>query len=130
MNNDYAIFIAPLSFQIGNKNRYINLNNYHNWHFTLKSKIKREYERIIQNQALESKHNFKKINLTFILYPPDKRRRDRANALCLHEKYFCDGLVKAEALKDDCDKFIESTTYMTGAVDKTDPRVEIHISEA
>ena len=124
-----AIYVAPLRLQEGKKLYTLNYNRIQSAHFIVKGKLKETYEALIRRQCLPSQR-FKQVNLTLVLYPKDKRRRDRANVLCLHEKFCCDALVKAGVLADDSDDYVLSTTYFTGSIDKNDPRVEIHVTEA
>ncbi len=119
-------FIMPLSIQIGRKKLSINLNTYRNLHFLVSNKLKIEYSRLIHAQVKEVK-KYDKISLRFTLYPPNKMRRDRSNYLSIHEKFFCDAIVSAGIIEDDCDKYIISSFYSTGIVDKDNPRVEIEI---
>jgi len=72
---------------------------------------------------------FRNISLTFILHRGDKRRVDRSNILSIHEKFFCDGLTACGCIIDDCDKFLDSSHYHTGDIDKENPRVDIFIKE-
>ena len=64
-----------------------------------------------------------------MLHRADKRKVDRANALCLHEKFACDALVKNKFIEDDNDNFLASTLYLTGEKDKENPRAEMLIFE-
>lgn len=75
------------------------------------------------------KVELEKISLEFVLYKKDKRRQDRANALSIHEKFFCDALVEGSFIGDDSDNYIESTTYRTGGIDKENPRVDIYVTD-
>lgn len=109
------------------KKYHLNLNNYSGWHYHLKSDLKNFYHETILPQ-IEGKI-FNKINIKFTYYAPDKRRRDKANALSVHEKYFCDSLVKAGVLIDDNNDFIGDCSYHFAGLDKDNPRVEIIVSE-
>lgn len=64
--------------------------------------------------------------VTTVWFPPDKRRRD-ANSLVLTAKAAIDGLVDAGVWPDDDPAHVASETYRIGPVDRTDPRIEIHI---
>lgn len=129
------IISMPLYFDMGISRRtkkpnryYINLNNYHTWHFQVRNKLKIKYKEVL---ALKVKDVVlgKKTALNFILHRGDKRKVDRANILSIHEKFFCDGLVECGCIKDDDDSYIESTHYYTGAIDKENPRVDIELVE-
>jgi Holliday junction resolvase RusA-like endonuclease len=120
----------PLYIVRSNKKRYLNLNNYRNWHFHLSNQIKKDYKNLVNSEM--QKHRlikFKKISLEFVLHKGNKGKIDRSNALSIHEKFFCDALVELGFLIDDNDSFIESTHYYTGEIDKINPRVDIKITE-
>tara|TARA_Y100000034_G_scaffold63302_2_gene76612 strand:- start:5611 stop:5991 length:381 start_codon:yes stop_codon:yes gene_type:complete len=109
------------------KRYYLNINNYHNWHFQVRNKLKIAYSQILAPKVKGLTLSKAGINLHFQLVRGDKRRVDRSNVLCLHEKFFCDGLINAGCIEDDNDKFIISTLYTTGEIDKENPRVDIWI---
>lgn len=118
----------PLSLIVGKKKYSINLNPYLHWHYHEVNAIKKAYSAIIQAQVKAQGPKFyDKASLRFTLYPPSKSRRDRANFLSIHEKFFCDAIVSAGIIEDDSDKYIISSFYSTGIVDKDNPRVEIEI---
>lgn len=107
---------------------YYNLNQYRNWHYQVNNKLKKIYKDAAQ-PFLEGLSFSKPIELTFTLWKRDKRRIDRANPLCIHEKFFCDALVESGCMPDDNDEFIVATHYYTGGIDRDNPRVDILISE-
>jgi len=122
-------FTAPLYVRKGvkkPKNIYFNLNNYRNWNHFLSNDLKKQYKNLLKEQ-LENKKYDKPIKLTFILYKGSNRKIDRANPLCIHEKFFCDALQEYGCIPDDNDEYITQTLYLTGGVDKDNPRVEILI---
>ena len=80
-------------------------------------------------KQLENKVFKTPITLSFYLFSPDRRNRDRANVLNIVEKFFCDALTHYGCIVDDCDKYIESTHYYSGEIDKSNPRVEVIIQE-
>jgi len=106
-----------------------NLNNYRNWYYRYSNWAKQEYADIARARL----GNFKalpgqRIGLTFTLYRVDRRKGDRANVLCIHEKFFCDAMEKAGTIPNDNDDNIAWTHYQTGPIDKINPRVEITIT--
>lgn len=120
----------PLYFTLGvkkRKNHHLNLNNYRNWHYQVSNKLKRMYKDYVSSQLMGV--SFSNIDLTFTLWAPDKRKRDRSNVLCVHEKFFCDALVELGCIGDDNDKYISSTHYYTGGIDRDNPRVDILVKE-
>ena len=110
------------------KRYHINLNNYHTWHHSQRNKLKQAYSELAKEKFDPSIRGLKNINLVFVMHRGDKRKVDRANVLCLHEKFFCDALVGGGVLKDDNDSFINSTHYLTGEIDRENPRVDIYLT--
>jgi len=110
------------------KKYIINLNNYRNWSFIVSNQVKKAYSDIAK-EKIETVEFGLPVKLTFTLWKRDKRLIDRANPLCIHEKFFCDALTTYGCIEDDNDKFIHSTHYYTGGIDKENPRVDIEIKE-
>ena len=122
----------PLHFFIERKTKddlkcIINMNQYRNWHYQVSNKVKHLYCEHAYHQLFDIRFDYK-ISLTFILWKEKNYKQDRANALSIHEKFFCDAMVYAGCIPDDNDNFINSSHYYTGGVDKNNPRVEIIIS--
>ena len=65
--------------------------------------------------------------ITTVWFVPDKRRRD-AGSLSLTTKAAIDGLVDAGVWPDDNSDWITQESYRI-ELDKTNPRIEIHIEE-
>ncbi|RLC69301.1 MAG: hypothetical protein DRH97_00445, partial [Chloroflexi bacterium] len=87
------------------KDYHINLNYYRNWHFQESSKLKKKYTRIVI-ASLAGVDPFKKVKLEFTMHRGDLKKVDRANALSIHEKFFCDALTKCGIIEDDNDCFV------------------------
>ena len=131
MSESKIVVSMPLFVTTGKKKitkQYINLNNYRNWHFLVSNDIKKKYKDIAWEQVRKLKI-LNQISLEFIIFKADNRIGDRANVLSIHEKFFCDALTELGCIQDDNDNYITQTTYRSGGVDKTNPRVEIHITE-
>lgn len=125
-----ALFIAPLYLVVRKvhgkwKRDHINMNSFFKLNYHVQNNLKIAYSQEIRLQI--SNERFHKVDLEFTLYAPDKRKRDRSNVLCLHEKFCCDALVQAGVLRDDNDNVINSTKYMPTLIDKEKPRVEIKV---
>ena len=105
----------------------LTLNQMNLWHHRVRHQLKMEYERLVSLQIGSEK--FSEVEITFTLIPPDKRHRDRANFTSIHEKFFCDALVKNKVLKDDNDNYIKRSIHQTGPIDKGNGRVEILVRE-
>jgi Holliday junction resolvase RusA-like endonuclease len=110
------------------KKYMINLNGYRNWSFIESNQVKKAYAQIAKPK-IEGLQFGLPIKLTFTLWKRDKRLIDRANPLCIHEKFWCDALTQFGAITDDNDKYIHSTRYYTGGIDRENPRVDIMMQE-
>jgi len=110
------------------KRYHLNLNVYRNLHYQVNNNLKKAYKKIVE-PMLKGTCFSTPLKLTLVLYPPDKRRRDRSNVLVVQEKFFMDALVELGHIPDDNDNYVVSTTYLSGEVDKENPRVDIIIEE-
>lgn len=119
----------PLFVEVGASRYHINLNNYHLWHRYRRNEIKQHYQNLILPQ-IPKRLVSERVKLKLVMHRGDRRKVDRSNVLCLHEKFAVDALVKAGFLEDDSDKFVESSHYYTGEVCKSDPRVELFVKVA
>jgi Holliday junction resolvase RusA-like endonuclease len=118
----------PLYIELNGKKRHINLNNYRNWHRFLSNNIKQNYSDLAcAKLRLHKNKQYQKIKLEFTYYKPTKAKRDRANILCVTEKFFCDAMTKVGMIPDDNDDHIKSSFYKSGGLDRENPRVEIKI---
>ena len=107
----------------------VNLNNYPNWSYFLYNDVKKAYCEQMKDQLsdLVPQHP---VQLHFTLHRGTARVGDRANVLCVHEKFFCDALVHYGCLPDDTDVYIHGSVYATGEIDRVNPRVDILIIES
>ena len=130
---DNKTITSPLAVTLPLKTRpdrriALNLNVYRNLdHFT-NNTVKQLYSEILATQ-IEGIKLTTLIRLKFTLHRRDRRQGDRANVLCIVEKFFCDALTHYGCLPDDTDEYIESTHYYTGEIDKANPRVDVEIIE-
>lgn len=132
--------ISPLAVYLPRKTmkdkKYIlNLNNYRNWHYIVSNKVKEAYNSYIGEQLIPFSVQlltkpYNKVSLTFKYFKGSKRKCDRANIYCIHEKFFCDALVHCGVIEDDSDEYIKQSIYLPVEYDKDNPRVEIEINEA
>jgi hypothetical protein len=72
---------------------------------------------------------FEKISLELVMYPKTKALFDVGNIGSITEKFFLDALCEFKKLPEDNYLYCPSVTYRFGAIDKTNPRVEVHIYE-
>jgi len=110
------------------KKVYLNLNTYRNLHYLVNNQVKHLF-----SEALESSLRGLKLkgelDITYTLFKGSKRRIDRANILCIVQKFFEDALVNHGVIPDDNDNYIRATHYLDGGLDKENPRCEIDIIE-
>lgn len=91
------LFVAPpyvvLAKSGKGKKYHINMNQYRNWHFQASNSVKAKYADLMYSQIEGVKFNGP-VRLIFTMIRGDKRRIDRSNVLCIHEKFFCDAHVQ------------------------------------
>lgn len=121
--------IAPLRVRRSKKKWFVlNLNQYRNTHFQVLNKAKREYKAILTDQ-IKKLPIFKKIKLTYTLFPKTRRKTDIGNVLSIHQKFAEDSFVENGRIEDDDYLHIPMTIFEIGEVDPINPRVEITIEE-
>lgn len=125
--------IAPLFIMLPRKTmpdkKYIiNLNNTKSRQYIVLNQIKAAYKEAIRSQ-LEGVKLKPRVRVDLTYWKPTKRRSDRSNVLCVHEKFALDAVVELGCLEDDSDEFIAHTHYYGGELDRENPRVEIKITE-
>lgn len=124
--------VAPLYVMLlrktkDDKKMIINLNGYRNWHYIISNEVKKKYKEAVKQQLHGLKYT-EPIELRFKLFKGTRRLSDRANVLSIHEKFFCDALTECGCIEDDNDEFIKKTEYISGGIDRDNPRVEITIA--
>jgi len=118
----------PLSTMVGKKKYILNLNRFRNAHFQVNNKAKQNWQAEIAPQ-IATLPKMDRIKLDFHYYKPSRRKSDRANVLCIVEKFLCDCLVQFKVIEDDSDEYIDSTHYNSTTWDKENPRVEVIIAD-
>lgn len=123
------IFKSPLSIPVSKNKRFtLNLNVYRNAHFQTLNKAKKLYEAYMVPQIQEViKSPVSSCKLIYILYPRTKRKCDISNICSIVDKFFCDSLVRSGMIEDDDYSFISTVEYRFGGIDKSEPRVEVHL---
>jgi len=121
---------SPLYISVARKKKKktitLNLNVYRNLNQFLKNELKKAYFDFMYPRIKDLKFT-RPIRLSFVIFYKTRRRSDRSNFLSIVEKFFCDSLVEAKCLQDDCDEFILDSHYSTGGIDPINPRAEITI---
>jgi hypothetical protein len=108
------------------KKYMLNLNQYRNWHYIVSNQLKHRFCEALES-SLRGLKLKDELDITYTLYKGSKRKIDRANVLCIIEKFFCDALTFYGCIPDDNDDYIKATHYLDGGIDKDNPRVEITI---
>lgn len=68
-----------------------------------------------------------KPDITYTIYYWSRHKHDKMNVGSIISKYFLDTLVHAWCIPDDNDEFVGAETFISGGVDKLNPRCEITI---
>jgi len=108
--------------------RWLNLNYYKGRFRYTSNNIKKEYKRIIKPQLKGLKFKWI-ITLSYQLYYPDKRKRDKGNVLSIIQKFFLDALTECWCIIDDNDDYIWIEIQHIPIYDKWNGRCEITITE-
>ena len=82
----------------------------------------------LEIMAMRLKPFTKSIRVHFIWIERDKRR-DRDNVTGGGSKVFMDAMKQIGLIKNDSRKWVEDITHDTTQIDKTNPRVEVLITE-
>lgn len=106
----------------------LNLNTYRNTHFIVLNKAKK-----IFTDTISSYDEFKKLpklNKVFLIYIHHPARTCDTNNVCsVVDKFFQDTLVTSDKLTDDNFKYVTGTLFLSGSVDRKNPRVDVYICE-
>lgn len=117
----------PTFIQVSNKTRFsINLNQYRNAHFQILNKAKVKFMEQVRDQ-IQALPSFKRIAISYTLYPRTRQLCDVSNICSIADKFFCDALRDMGRIPDDNYTVVLGTQYLFGEVDPHRPRVEAHI---
>lgn len=105
----------------------LNLNVYRNTHYTTLNQAKKLFTRQIAPLIEHLPHMEHGVSITYILYPAHKKV-DLRNFTTVVDKFFSDALVELGKIPDDSIKFIKAVDDRFGNVDKSNPRIEAHIT--
>ena len=110
------------------KKYQLTLNVYRNTHHIVLSKAKKMFTKQMRSQ-LEGLVLTTPIALEFRYFKGSRGIEDKANRICVIEKFFCDALVHYGCIPDDNDKYILYQKYLPTRYDKNKNRVEVKIIE-
>lgn len=123
------LIIAPTRVLKSAKQFFVlNLNQYRNTHYQSLNKAKVNFKELMKEQ-ISTLPTFNRIRITYTIYPESKRLCDVSNIASIVDKFFSDALVELGKLPDDNYLYLPEVNYRFGAIDKTNPRVEILIEE-
>jgi len=123
----------PIKVQLGKVKKrtfYLNLNIYRLQVGHLINNIKKEYHRIACG-VLPTGYRFENFELEYVLYLPNKLRRDISNVCSVVDKNFCDSLVKNGNVPDDNYEHLKRVVYQYGGYDEAKKGyVDVTVKEA
>ena len=114
------------------KKQWLTMNNYRNWHYQTADTTKKLFKAAVTPAVMalpDLTALWGQIHLHYTMYPPSRQRRDLMNAVSVIDKYFSDTLVELGKLQDDDLDNIRSLSCLVGQVDKTNPRMEVIITQ-
>ena len=113
----------PIYLEIGvrkKKKYYLNVNITRNIVFHLLNSLKREMKRVVAG-TLDDKvtqWNLANFELEFVLYLPNKLKRDISNVCGVVDKFATDAFVELGVLEDDNYNHLKKVTYLYGGYDE------------
>jgi Holliday junction resolvase RusA-like endonuclease len=114
------------------KKFYLNLNAYRNGHYQMLNDVKNVFKNIIFDTVKRENIDFKytpPLEITYTIYPKNRRKFDIANVLTVVQKFADDALVELGLIEDDDYTIVDSVRYRFGEIDKDNPRVEMCVYE-
>jgi len=117
----------PIWIKSGKKKRYLNLNQYRNWHFQVSNNIKKTFKEQVGGNLDFS--ILGEIEIEYVYYAPDKRKRDLMNVIAVADKFFQDALVEYGCIETDDTDTVVKITSLFGGVDKEDARIVATIKQ-
>lgn len=108
---------------------YLNFNNFHRWGMMERYRVKNLFNLEVGPQLDKTlrKYIANKYEIQYVLYVPDRRKRDLANACCIVGKYLEDLLQTKGITKDDSCDYLPKIVYAYGGIDTDNPRIEATI---
>ena len=111
---------------LNGKNRYqLNLNQYNQWYYQLRNKIKKLFKEQVKDSLGFSFSG--EIQIYYKYYAPDKRTRDLMNVIAVADKFFQDTLTQYGCIEDDNTKIVKKVTCKYMGIDLDNPRIEATI---
>ena len=123
--------IVPLYVELPRKtkknvNVWLNMNRFMNLHHIMKNNAKKVFFEVMRDQ-LEGVKIDTPVNITYQLFSPDRRRRDKMNAIAVVSKFLLDTITHYCCWEDDNDYFVKTETLLPTGYDKGNGRIEVTI---
>ena len=109
-----------------NLNVWLNMNRFMNLHFLVKNNAKKVFFEVMRDQ-LEGVKIDTPVDITYQLFSPDKRKRDKMNAIAVVSKFMLDAITHYGCWEDDNDEFVKTETLLPTVYDKGNGRIEVII---
>jgi hypothetical protein len=117
----------PIWIKCGKKKRYLNLNQYRNWHYQVSNNIKKKFKEQVGGNLDFS--ILGQVEIDYVYYAPDKRKRDLMNVIAVADKFFQDALVETGCIETDDTDTVVKITSLFGGTDKEDARIVATIKQ-
>lgn len=119
------IVVLPI-WILNGKNRYqLNLNQYNQWYYQLRNKIKKLFKEQVKDSLGFSFSG--EIEIYYRYYAPDRRTRDLMNVIAVADKFFQDTLTQYGCIEDDNTKIVKKVTCKYMGIDRDNARIEATI---
>ena len=123
--------IVPLFVELPKKtkknvNVWLNMNRFMNLHHIMKNNAKKVFFEVMRDQ-LEGVKIDTPVNITYQLFSPDRRKRDKMNAIAVVSKFLLDTITHYGCWEDDNDDFVKTETLLPTEYDKGNGRIEVVI---
>lgn len=113
-------FSVPIYINIGKskkKNHYINMNSARNWPFHLSNNLKKKFKAAIEDR-LPTEICYSKYRLEYVIYLPNKLKRDIMNIGSMIDKFTNDALVELGIVEEDNYNHLQDVRFSYGGYDE------------
>lgn len=117
--------VLPIWIFSGKNRYYLNMNQYHNWYYVLRGKIKKKFQEQVKDSLGFSFSG--EIEIYYQYFAPDKRKRDLMNVISVADKFFQDAMSENGCIEDDNTRIVKKVTCKYMGIDRENPRIEATI---
>lgn len=130
MKSISRIATLPLYFERPRSDNIpVTITWYRNAHYQTLRNVKSAYNEKIVGPQLEGCSPISTpLFVVFVLYVPDRSRRDLDNFVDIQKKFFMDVMVKEELIPEDSVFYVPMSVDLFGGIDKENPRVDVYAS--